>query len=77
MTKNVGTCDKLFRIIVGVVLLYFAFDGGYWWGWLGIIPLLTAVFGYCPLYAVLKVKGCCNKDDKKDNKKGGCCCGGH
>ena len=70
MTKNVGGFDKLLRLIVGVVLLYFAFDGGYWWGWLGLIPLVTAAFGFCPLYKLLK------KGGGKDGK-GGCCCGGH
>ncbi len=67
MTKNIGGFDKLLRLIVGVVLLYFAFDGGYWWGWLGLIPLLTAAFSFCPLYTLLKKN--CGKDGK-----GGCCC---
>lgn len=75
MKRNVGGLDKFIRVIIGVVLLYFAFDGGHWWGWLGFIPLLTAVFGYCPIYKILNIKGCCGNDS--DNKKGGCCCGGH
>lgn len=72
MKRNVGGFDKFLRLIIGVVLLYFAFDAGYWWGWLGIIPLLTATIGYCPLYSIFKIKTVC-----KDDKKGGCCCGGH
>lgn len=71
MRKNIGGLDKLIRVIAGVVLLYFAFDAGYWWGWIGLIPLLTAAFGFCPLYRIIRISTV-----GKNEGKGGCCCGG-
>lgn len=64
--KNVGGLDRLLRIIVGLVLIalalldqfgIFASIGA--WGYLGIIPLATGLFSFCPLYSVLKIKSCC------------------
>lgn len=59
MTANVGTFDRIARIIVGVALLAFAL--GYiapgtswsWVGWIGVVPILTAIFGTCPAYTML------------------------
>lgn len=60
MNKNVGSADKIFRIVVGLALIAFAVFGpatGYnWLGWIGIIPLLTAFVGICPLYSILGIK---------------------
>jgi len=58
MNKNVGGIDKILRIIVGIVLIGYAvagpamgMDTGYnVWGWVGIIPLGTALINFCPLY---------------------------
>jgi hypothetical protein len=62
MTKNVGPIDRIIRIILGGALLYlalFAQPNGYnWIGWLGVIPLLTAVIGNCPLYSILGLSTC-------------------
>lgn len=52
--KNVGTVDKVIRIVVGLVLIALVFVGPQTpWGWIGIIPLVTGLFGFCPLYSVL------------------------
>jgi hypothetical protein len=63
MTINVGMIDRALRALVGLVLIALAL--GYipgWpataWGWLGLIPLATAVFGYCPAYTLLGVSTC-------------------
>lgn len=61
MNKNVGGIDKTLRIVVGVVLIGYAvagpalgYDTGYnAWGWIGIIPLGTALINICPLYSIL------------------------
>ena len=54
MRHNVGSADKWFRLLLGIVLLTLVFSGPHTpWGWLGLIPLLTGVFGFCPLYAML------------------------
>jgi len=56
MKKNVGTADKWIRIIIGVVLLSLVFIGPKTaWGWLGLIPLITAFVGFCPLYLPFKI----------------------
>jgi sulfite exporter TauE/SafE len=64
MAANVGTFDRIARVIVGIVLIAFAL--GYiapgttwsWVGWIGVVPLLTAALGTCPLYSVV---GCSTK----------------
>ena len=54
MHRNIGSTERIIRIIVGVVLLSLAFIGPQTaWGYLGIIPLVTALVGYCPLYGVI------------------------
>lgn len=63
MTKNVGSIDKILRIVMGIGLLAFAATGmpatGYnWLGWIGVVPLATAVMGFCPLYAILGLNSC-------------------
>lgn len=59
MTKNVGTIDKVIRIIIGIALLslIFLLDGpDRWWGLIGIVPILTVLVGWCPIYSLLGVK---------------------
>ncbi len=61
MKKNVGTIDRVFRVILGLVLIGFALvaEGTTArFGWLGIIPLLTAVVSFCPVYTLLGVNTC-------------------
>lgn len=65
MTPNVGGIDKLVRYLIGVALLALCFvlEGpARWWGLLGLVPLLTARFGFCPLYTLLGVNTCGKKD---------------
>ena len=64
MTANVGTVDRIVRVIVGIALIAFAL--GYiapgtswaWVGWIGVVPLLTAAFATCPAYSIV---GCSTK----------------
>jgi len=57
--KNVGGIDKILRIIVGLVLLSLVFIGPQTvWGWVGIVPLFTGLFGMCPLYKILGLNTC-------------------
>jgi len=61
---NVGLIDRIARIVVGLVLIAYAIPLGFpdtgwnWVGWIGVVPLLTAVFGYCPAYALLGMSTC-------------------
>ena len=62
MTKNVGMIDRALRIVVGLVLIAFAVGiirpatGWNWLGWIGVVPLLTALFGTCPAYQVFGIR---------------------
>ncbi len=51
---NVGATDRIIRVVVGLGLISLVYVGPQTpWGWLGIVPLLTAVVGYCPLYSLI------------------------
>jgi Protein of unknown function (DUF2892) len=59
MGKNVGSVDRTLRIVVGLVLISLVFVGPATpWGWIGLIPLATALLGWCPLYTVLGIQTC-------------------
>jgi hypothetical protein len=56
---NEGTLDRALRIVLGLVLLSLTFLGPKTaWGWLGIIPLVTGLVGFCPLYRILGMSTC-------------------
>ena len=67
MTRNVGGIDKALRLIVGLVLIAYAIPLGFphtgwnWVGWIGVIPLVTALVGSCPLYSIIGVNTCPRK----------------
>ena len=51
MTGNVGGIDRVLRILVGLGLLSLVFVGPQTpWGWIGVVPLLTGLIGWCPAY---------------------------
>ncbi|NOZ93691.1 MAG: DUF2892 domain-containing protein [Acidobacteria bacterium] len=61
MEHNVGTADRVIRILMGIILLglIFVLDSpARWIGLIGIIPLMTALMGWCPLYTLLGVRTC-------------------
>ncbi len=59
MQINVGTPDRIARIAVGLVLMLLAATGIVgWWGWIGIVPLLTGIFRFCPAYPLLGINTC-------------------
>jgi hypothetical protein len=61
MTQNVGSIDRVIRVILGLALLGFAIFSGHqyaWAGYIGIVPLLTAAVGSCPLYSLLGMSTC-------------------
>ena len=64
MNRNVGSIDRVVRVLIGLGLLAFAFFSGNqyaWIGYIGIVPILTAVFSSCPLYSVLGLSTCAVK----------------
>ena len=59
MKQNMSSLDRIIRIIVGIALLgvlVFVSGGIRWIGLIGLIPLLTGIVGFCPLYALFKIK---------------------
>ncbi len=64
MTTNVGMFDRGLRALLGLALIAFALGylfpatGLNWLGWIGVIPLLTSVFGTCPLYSMFGISTC-------------------
>lgn len=59
MKCNSGSIDRALRIIAGLVLIALAFTGTAGiWGWIGVVPLLTGIFGICPAYILLGVNTC-------------------
>lgn len=59
MNANVGGIDKILRIVAGIVLLVLAALGiGAPWTWIGIVPLVTGLLGWCPAYSIFGLRTC-------------------
>lgn len=59
MTRNIGTFDRWFRIIVGLALLALVFVGPKTpWGLVGLVPLITGLARFCPAYSVAGASTC-------------------
>ncbi len=59
--QNVGGIDRAVRGVVGVGALAFGYFYGSYWGLLGLIPLTTAIFQFCPAYSIFKINSCQNR----------------
>ena len=70
MKCNVGGIDRMLRILVGLVLMGLAFAGVVGaWGWIGVVPLATGLFRFCPAYPLLGISTC----STGSCDGGGCC----
>jgi hypothetical protein len=59
MKLNVGNIDRILRIVVGLALIGATLAGMLpVWGWIGVVPLLTGVFKFCPAYTLLGMSTC-------------------
>ena len=64
MTRNLGAFDRGLRILIGLLLIAYAVPIGFsvtgwnWVGWIGVVPLLTAILGMCPAYGLLGRNSC-------------------
>ena len=57
--RNEGIIDRVLRVGLGVALIALVFVGPQPpWGWLGLVPLVTGVVGFCPLYRLVGVNTC-------------------
>jgi hypothetical protein len=59
MKKNIGPWERTFRIVVGLVILSLTFFGPRSpWAYLGLVPFLTGLVGWCPPYALFGFSTC-------------------
>jgi hypothetical protein len=59
MTTNEGSIDRALRVIVGLGILSLAFIGPQTpWAYIGIVPVLTGLIGWCPAYTLLGINTC-------------------
>ncbi len=59
MKKNIGSVERIIRIIAGIAVISLAFVGPKSaWAYLGIIPLATGLIGWCPPYALFGFSTC-------------------
>jgi len=58
MTKNVGGFDRLLRVVVGLGIVAAGVAFKSWWGAVGLVPLLTAIIGWCPAYLPFGISTC-------------------
>ncbi|HVZ66455.1 MAG TPA: DUF2892 domain-containing protein [Lacunisphaera sp.] len=58
MKPNIGSVDRVLRVIVGLGLLGAGWYFKSWWGLIGLLPLLTAVIRFCPAYVPFGVNTC-------------------
>lgn len=64
MKCNAGTIDRAARVIAGLALIALAATGTVGvWGWIGVVPLLTGIVGFCPAYAMFGMNTCSMKKD--------------
>ncbi len=64
MEKNMGTIDRLIRIVVAAVLIlliYLKVITGVWMyvaGLVAVVFIVTSMLGFCPLYKLLGISTC-------------------
>lgn len=63
MTKNIGGIERIVRIVAGLVLVALAATGAVGvWGWIGVVPMVTGLIGWCPPYSLLGINTCKNRN---------------
>ena len=75
LKKNVGTADRILRLVAGITMIYFGFiDTSFindslaatLLGIFGSIFLLTAIFGICPFYNLIGLNTCSDSNHDED-----------
>lgn len=61
MIANIGTVDRIIRIVIGLALIAASLFGVIGlWGWIGVVPLATGVIRFCPAYRLFGLSTCPN-----------------
>ena len=55
MKRNVGSLDRILRIIIGTIIIAVGINAENWWGTIGLVPFITGLIGWCPLYIPLRI----------------------
>lgn len=63
MIKNIGTLDKIVRVILGILIIAYGVVSESLLGLIGLIPLVTAAISWCPLYPLVGISTCEKKED--------------
>jgi len=59
MSKNEASWDRIARVVAGILLLSLTVIGPQTpWGWLGLVPLATGIWGFCPAYRLFGISTC-------------------
>ncbi|PTU75209.1 YgaP family membrane protein [Pseudomonas mangrovi] len=59
MQANIGTIDRALRVVAGILLIALSLFGVIGlWGWIGVVPLATGLFSFCPAYRLLGLSTC-------------------
>lgn len=58
MKANMGTADRIIRIVLGLVIVGLGLMKGSWWGAVGLVPVLTAFVRWCPAYVPFGISTC-------------------
>jgi hypothetical protein len=62
MKKNIGKTDRTLRILFAIVTAAIGYYYQSWWGLLAFIPLITSYIGFCPLYNIIGISTCKEKE---------------
>ncbi|NTW62583.1 MAG: DUF2892 domain-containing protein [Chlorobiaceae bacterium] len=60
MQKNIGNTDRAVRLVLGLMMIISGIIFQSWWGLAGLVPLVTALLAFCPLYTLIGVNTCSN-----------------
>jgi type IV secretory pathway TrbD component len=63
MKKNIGSADRVIRIVLGLIVIALGLVYKCWLGAIGLVILLTAAFRLCPAYIPFGIN-----TDKKENQ---------
>jgi hypothetical protein len=55
MKVNIGKSDRVIRLVLGVVIILSGIYLKSWWGIIGIVPVITALLNFCPVWSLLGI----------------------
>lgn len=55
MKANIGSTDKVVRLILGAIIIILGFYFNTWWGIIGLVPIITVAINFCPIYGILGI----------------------